>query len=393
MDWSAEVWSTARRHNGRESIDVDPSYIAALELATGRTASPNEIARVGRATTPEAARWAFGQWELRRRARDKFARAEQMLFVREALEQATHERVAAYHASLFPPDVMVADLTAGIGADLIALAARGPAIGFELDPERAALARHNLEVHGLSGEVRVEDSLAWLALESAGLEYAFADPARRVEGRRTLDPADFAPDPVQLSAYLEGMRLGAMKLTPMLSDAFLESLGPSLRFVSFGGECREVLILNGTDARSERVAVHVESGAILTAGPIAPVTEEPAAFFFDADPAAVRAHALGALAGELRSLGDSNGYLTGDEGVVSPWLRTYRVLYHGKADAKATKRALRELGAGTPELKQRGAGLDLVKERKGYAGEGTRAVSLAIWSVGRSLRHTILERV
>lgn len=309
-----------------------------------------------------------------------------MLFVREALEQATHEQVAAFHASRFPVGALVADLTAGIGADLIALAARGPAMGFELDPERAECARWN--VHGL-GEVRTEDSLAvdW------DFEYAFADPARRVEGRRTLDPEDFSPNPVRLAERMRGLRLGGMKLSPLLPDGFLESLAPRLEFVSFGRECREALVWTGSEARGGRFAVHVESGEALEGGEPAAAVEDPRPYLLEADPAAIRAHGLGTLCSRhgLTALGDSNGYLTGEAPAESPWLRPYRVLYSGKADVKATRRELRRLEADVPEIKQRGAGVDPPILQRALGSHGRRAVSLAVWTVGRSLRHTLLE--
>src|SRR5688500_1564819 len=116
---------------------MDAARQRALDLAEGQAATAPNIERVSREVGAEAARWAFLQWELRARARAKFARADEMLFTREALEQATHERVAEYHASRFPHDELVVDMTAGIAADLIALAKRGPAIGYELDSERA----------------------------------------------------------------------------------------------------------------------------------------------------------------------------------------------------------------------------------------------------------------
>jgi hypothetical protein len=370
---------------------VEDARDRALALAKGLPATPANLQRVARATGDDVARWAFGQWELRTRAKTKFARAEEMGFVREALEQATHERVAAYHASLFPPDVLVADLTSGIGADLIALAARGPAIGFELDPDRAEYARQNLRVHGHASEVKVEDSL----LAGWTFAYAFADPARRVEGRRTLDPEEFSPNPVVLAERFQALQRGVIKLSPLLHDSFLESLGPWLQFVSFGGECREALVAVGQSVAGSRTAHHVESGETVEAmAPPEPVLE-PGEYLYEADPAAIRAHAVGTLSSRygLKPLGDSNGYLTGHEPIDSPWLRVYRVLYHGKADTRATKAALRQHEAATPELKQRGAGLDLVKLRKEFASSGSRPVSLAIWPVGRSLRHTILDRL
>src|SRR3954451_6365640 len=41
------------------------------------------------------------QAELRRRAKEKFARADQLFFTRQSLEQATDDRIASYKASRF----------------------------------------------------------------------------------------------------------------------------------------------------------------------------------------------------------------------------------------------------------------------------------------------------
>ncbi|AIE85195.1 SAM-dependent methyltransferase [Fimbriimonas ginsengisoli] len=372
---------------------IDETKWAALDLAKGLEPTPSAIARVGRQTSEEAARWAFGQWELRTRARAKFERADEMLFVREALEQATDERLAAYHASRFPTGVLVADLTAGIGSDLIALARRGPTLGFELDAERAEYARFNLAANGLTAEVRVEDSVDWLEA-GEGRGYAFADPARRFEGRRVHSIDEYSPNPRGISQAFGRLRLGVMKLSPMLPDRTLIELGPRIEFLSLGGECREALVIGG-EAKPGIVAVHVGSGETIEREPLPSATDELGSYFYDCDPASVRANALGALCQmfELSPVGDSNGYLTGGEIATSPWLRSYRILYYGKADSKATRRALRELDASTPEIKQRGAGLDLNQERKTYASDGSRSVSLAIWPSGRSLRHAVLERI
>jgi len=369
-------------------------FEAALALAEGQEATPSAIERVAKSTNAEAARWAFGQWDLRRRAKAKFSRANEMLFVREALEQATHERVAALHASLFPKDAPVADMTAGIGADLVALAARGPVIAFELDPDRAAYARHNSSVHGYESEINVKDSVEWLR-RNGDARYAFADPARRIEGRRTLKLDEFSPDPSVLAELFQGLALGVVKLSPMLSDEALRELGSRVEFVSFGNECREALVSIGQEVQPGTFAIHVDSGERLPSGYLPAPVLEPGEFLFDADPAAIRAHGIGTLCERfgLDPLGDSNGYLTGASMAHSPWLRGYRVLYHGKADLKSTRRALRDLGAATPELKQRGAGLDLIKERQAYAMDSGRPVSLAVWKNGKSLRHAILERI
>ena len=361
----------------------------ALTLSEGKEPTASAIQRVSTQTNVSAAAWAFGQWDLRKRARAKFHLAEKMLFVREALEQASHEAVAAYHASLFPAGTTVADLTTGIGADLIALARRGATIGFELDQERLSWAQHNVQAHGLSSSYHLEDSLAaeW------NFDYAFADPARRVEGRRTLDPSEFEPNPVEISHRFSNLKLGAMKLSPLLPDTFLETLGSRLEFISFGFECREALIIGGTEAKPGRFAVHVESGQRLEEGEPKVTTSTPAKFLLDMDPAAVRAHCIGTLCERYQAtpLGDSNGYLTTDFEAHSPWFRTYRILYEGRGDVKPTKLAVRELDGNVFEVKQRGVKGDVQKLNRELSLKGKLPLSLVLWPDGQKVRHLLVQ--
>lgn len=347
--------------------------------------TPAAIGRVAREVDEETARWAFTQWALRERARAKCVRADEMLFDREGLEMATHEAIAAYHASRFPPGTLVIDLTCGVGIDLIALAARGPAIGFELDPVRAELARFNLAAHGFAAEVRVTDCLEahWDA------QYAIADPARRSGGRRMARIEEYLPDPRRIAVRMADLRLGLIKLSPMLPDVELERLGPGLEFVGHGGECREALVMCGYEAPSGRWAT-LATGERLAACPPPPRAERADAWLMEAHPAAIRAHALGNFA-PLKALGDSNGYLTGSEPVNSPWLRAFRVLADHPADWPRTVRVLADLGAARPILKQRGAGEDLDRRARRLPAHGDRPVAVALWAVGRRLRHTVLD--
>lgn len=334
----------------------------------------------------EDARWAVSQWELRRRGSVKFALTEQMLFDRDGLEMSTHERVAAFHASLFPPNVEVIDLTTGIGADLIALARRGTATGYEIDPERAELARHNLRVHGIEAEIKAESH------PSGPIPFFFADPARRAEGRRkSLRPEDYEPPLSSLAELAQAAEGAVIKLSPLVEDRTLENLGAQIVFVSFDRECREALALFGSCQTKDGGvwAYHVDSEEWLESNATTFTTDAAGAWLYEMDPAAIRAHTNGSF--DLMPLGDSNGYLTGDEEIESPWLRRYRVLSSGRADIKETRSTLEKLGSATPVIKQRGAGTDIEKTRKSLQLKGNRPLILAVWSVGKSLRHTILE--
>lgn len=303
---------------------------------------------------------------------------------------ATHERVAEFHASLFPPDEHVVDMTCGLGADLIAFARRGLVTGYDVSAERLELARHNLEVHGLDA------CLVQHTNGSDSLEYAFADPARRSGGKRVSREADaYEPSLNELVPVLSKAKGAALKLSPLLDDRLLESLGGQVVFVSFERECREALVSYGVCRTDDPVAaVHIDSGEWLEGGEQAVFGFDSVdSFFYEADPAAIRAHSLGVICEkfDLRPLGDSGGYLTGESEISSPWLRGFRVQASGKADVSITRSRLRELGSGTPVVKQRAAGIDVVKLQKQLKLSGRRPLILAVWPVGKSLRHTILE--
>lgn len=285
------------------------------------------------------------------------------------------------------PHPQVADLTCGIGGDLIALASVGRATGFELDPERAECARHNLSVHGVSAQVRVESCLDHLDQ----FQYAFADPARRVGGRRTTDIADFQPDPIQVAAAMREMELGGIKLSPLLPDSVLAAFGGRVEFVSYGGECREALVWLGRQAgESGTYAVWTDGSRDEVLPSTDPPTrvEETLGMIAEADPAAIRAHALGGF--ECAGLGDSNGYLTADDIVPSVWLRRYEVLFDGPWRPKAIQDELRRLDGKVTAVKTRAKGAEVDEAAKKLKDVGPRRVVLILYPVGPKVRAALV---
>ena len=372
---------------GENQLDVRAK---ALELARGVSPTAANISRIAKQTSADAAAWAFSQWNLRKRAKARgFEKADQMLFSKEALEQATHPEIAKFHASRFPEGVLVADLTTGLGSDLVALAARGRAIGYDTNDSCGMFSLAHLIASGLEANatVSVGDSMS----EGWKFEYAFADPSRRVDGRRTLNPDDFSPNPTQLAERMSALRLGLIKLSPILGDEFLDSLGTRVEFVSYGGECREALVFCGSQVVPGRFAVLVEEKAYLPAAPPMLGSEEASTFIYEADPAAIRAHALGSIDNRLLSLGDSNGYLTSDSELRSPWLTAYRVLQSGKFDLRSVKSRLTD--AGRVVVKSRAPNVDVIRVSKALSGKGKKGAILALYPVGKSVRFARLERI
>ena len=342
------------------------------------TLSPKQLAKK---FGDDAARWASLQVDLRKKARAKFANANSMLFDREALEQATHEAVAKFHASKFPAGAAVVDMTVGIGADLIALVARGPVIGFEIDAARADYARHNCP----GADIRTEDGLAYSRENDC--PYIWADPDRRdIAGKRLNDPSAYEPDPASIPRDRE---LTGIKLSPLLFDEYLETVGDRIEFVSYRGECREAIAWSGKSVESGFFCVDAETRASLPRLEVEDAVNDAYEVIFDSDPAAVRAHALGNFG--LPQLGDSPGYLTGETTVESPWLRAYEVLYKESGDFKRIKEFLRKNNLRVFEVKQRSAGVDPSSIIKQLKTEGD-PVSLIAWKVEKSVRYAVARR-
>lgn len=327
---------------------MKPNFFTALELAKGLAATPKSINSVANATSDEAARWAFTQWELRKRAAAKFSRADQMLFTREALEQATAEPVANLRASRWPKGEQIADLTCGIGSDLIALASRGPAAGYDLDAERLEYAQSNLTAYGEKASLTLQNCLEI----DPTPEFFFCDPSRRTNTGRTLDPDSFAPHPGQIAERGQSAKLAAMKLTPMLRDEMLEEWGVGLEFWSHAWECKEALVWMGGDAERWYGAVQVESGLRIASGGDGEFTDTVGQYLFEADPAARRAHAWDALCemAQASRLYDGS-VLTGNAQTSSPWLRRFEVIEELPYSEKEIKARLVHHRARTPIIK------------------------------------------
>mgnify|MGYP001809880901 CR=1 FL=1 len=357
-----------------------------IEVFRGTSPTASLIARVAKREGSARAQAAATQAQLQARGADKFAEASSMRFTRAGLEMATHEALAGFHASLVPPGLPAVDLTAGIGADAIALGNRGPVLAWEREPETARYLAHNLEVAGVRADVRTGDSVAWLANPDRPDDLVlFADPARREGVRRTLNPDDFQPDPRVLAAAMRRAAGGLMKLSPMLADEYLANLGGRVVWISHRGQCPEALVAFGVCGdRIEGDIVQVETGSWLQSTPEPPMVSLPDAFVYDLDPAAVRGHSLGAFG--LARLGESQGYLTGPELPPSPWLRRYRVRGQAAWHADKVKRELRAQGLEIEVVKTRRVSLDPPVVRKQLRGTGSTPAVLLLYPIGPKIQ-------
>lgn len=309
---------------------------------------------------PAVASQAVRQIMLRQRAGRKFSRAGQMWFTPEGLEQSSAEMVAGYHASRFPPNVLVVDAGCGIGGDLVALASRGETAGIERDAWTLRCAQRNARAYGVEERcVWVHADLLRLRLERA--PFLFLDPARRVEGRRTLLPSEWQPNWTTVCELARAVRGALVKSTPALEPQHLPAEA-ECEYISFEGECRELLLAFGECRQGvSRSALILPVGARLRAASATtpPPVRPPQGWIYDPDPAVVAAHLVAELAEQIGGavLHPRIAYLTAPERVETPFARVYRLLEHFPYSRSRLWERLRVWQAGRITVKKRGVSL------------------------------------
>lgn len=374
----AGTGDTPRLDEAGRRVDFlrSPAAAAALAELAGADLSDAQtlviLDRLRRTFAPQEAAALLTQARLRRKAGSKFPLAGQMFFAEEALEQATAWPVALHRAgrlhALSPPGAIL-DLGSGMGGDLLAFAQYRPVTGFELDAERAEFARANVAVAAACGGLPFRasvESADWVAALDAGTlppaAAAFADPARRREGRRVFTLEGMEPPLSALLRLQKRIPALAVKVAPGVSDADLPA-GAAVEFVSHEGVCKEAVLWFGPLAPADGPArwASVHDGAqwhtLPSHGDPPPLGAiEPGQILYEPDPAVIRAGALAGLCADLSAFlfEPSIAYLAAAEPRPTPFARAFAVRELFPFSLKRLNARLRELGIGRAEIKKRG---------------------------------------
>lgn len=313
--------------------------------------------------------------DLRRRAAAKFPDADRLFFSREALEQSSGAEIAAYRAQRYAGFEAVADWGCGAGMDSMALAGVTHAIGLDVDALRIALARSNAASLGReNAEFHVADFLA----RPPDAPAIWADPARRVDGRRVTDPALGIPPLDRIVAHAAGRPLG-VKISPAVEAAHIPA-DAEAEFISVNGELKEAVLWYGDLCTGRRRATILPERVSLVPDDafvqVAPVGEA----LFDPDPAVLRAGAvrdLGRMLGAWQT--DAKiAYLTGFTPVATPFAQTFVVEASMPWNLKNVKRRLRAHGQRVEEVRKRGSAVDTEAVRKALKTNGETPVVLIL---------------
>jgi len=347
----------------------------------------------------------LSQAKLRRRAQAKFGEfANTMFFTEAGLEQASRLKVAAIHAGRFRSAGInhVADLGCGIGAESLALASLDIKVSaFELDEVTAAMATYNLAKFN-NVEVAQADVTQIDLAPYAGF---FIDPARReLNGpnrettKRKFDLEDLAPS-WEFVLQLSRTKATIAKLGPGIDHKDIPSEAEAV-WISDNGDLVEAGLYFNQVRRSEvsRAALLITpTGTHELTSPHRSRTDAPlgelSEYVFEPDNSVIRSHLVGdlAIANELHLFAPEIAYLTGSNPLVSPWLRSYRVIDNLIFDRKKLKAYLRERQIGVLEIKKRGADITPEQLRRELDPKGPNSATLIVTRVGTTHRVLVVE--
>ena len=347
--------------------DAAQQAIAAL---TPRDLEPDQtiptLNSLRQAFPPEKAGPLLTLARLRLRAEAKFPHARRMFFTAEALEQATSWTVALHRAEWIHRHAKpgpVLDLGCGIGGDTLALAHFRPVIAYEQDPARLAFARANARAVAPAQPIdfRCADWTAELAAgDLPAAAAAFADPSRRIDGRRIFSLHHMQPPLEALLALQAHTSNLAAKIMPGVDDAELPP-ACGVEFLSHEGVCKEAVLWFGDLAQHDRWAsVHSDDSwhTLASAGaqpPVGPI--HPGSVLYEPDPAVIRAGAFAELCELLNAhLVDPHiAYLVAADLRQTPFTSAFLVREVHPFNLRHLNQRLRALGINSVELKKRGA--------------------------------------
>ncbi|MBO4436076.1 MAG: hypothetical protein J5791_04210 [Fibrobacter sp.] len=181
-------------------------------------------------------------------ANNENARGMSLLCDKLALEQSTAQDIGRWKANLWPcgndATAKVHDLCCGMGGDSFYLPASLQLTGVDLDENRLAMYRHNLQAFGKAAETICAD-----VRSIEGADYFTIDPARRaIEGENQRDLRNLTPtleEVVEISRHYKG---GMAKLPPGYPPAEIPD-GTEILYLGGHSDCRECLVLFGELAK------------------------------------------------------------------------------------------------------------------------------------------------
>lgn len=164
-------------------------------------------------------------------------------------EQASHQAIAKYHASLCEKNSSILDMSAGLGIDSLSFSQSGLDVtAIELDPIKAQVLDFNAKTLS-AGNIKIlnTDSIKYLLSSDSSFDIIFIDPSRRdTDNKRVYNLLDCSPNVVinqkLLMSHAEKILIKASPLLDITQTIRDFNNIASIRAVGVKGECKEILI-------------------------------------------------------------------------------------------------------------------------------------------------------
>lgn len=372
---------------GRAVID------RAGKLDPGR---PADVQRLRALCTVDQARAVLELVELRRRGRAKFERADEMMFDRVALAQASGQVVAEHKAQRFERVVggrPVLDLCCGIGGDTIALAGVGEVVAVDGCAVRVRMAGINVGVYGRADRCRLACAdVRDVQGEGSGFHL---DPDRRYAGRRTVQLDELEPGPGFIEGLLSRLPTGAIKFSPATAYRDLPWAG-EIEVVSCRGECKQMVLWTGDLAEARLRATTLPAGVSITdSGACCYDVGAMGEYVYDPDPSVARLRLLPQLAAmlDLRFLAAGQIVLTGDACLASDLATCFQVDEVVGFHRAKLRKHLRRRGIGRVAVKPRGVKVDVDRLAAELSGREGPERAVFLLRLGKKVVAVLARRV
>ncbi len=399
------------------------AWLADVDAAVrGGGPAPSEIARWRREHPEDRVRRAIELARGRRSLEGRHPDASSLLADAAGAAMASDAAVAALKARrLADAGVREAwDLGCGIGGDAMAIAAVPTLerlVLVDRDPDRLAMARHNVEraARAAGTRPRVETRCADAVdacPEAAPGRAVHVDPARRdARGRRRRGLAGLSPDAEAIGRLVAWAGDVVVKLGPGTDPHDVPWPGATFEYVARGRTLVQALAWHGELAgaaaprRATIVPAHAtivgapdpgldpEAAAPPPARPAAAWRRDPPAVLLVPHPAAERARLVSAVLRSRGAEGVGPRILAPGLGVLAAdaapsdrtWLEAFAVREVLPWRPGRVRRAVAALGGGPVVVRTRGGAVDPDAAARGLAGPGDRPLTVLVLRLGREV--------
>jgi hypothetical protein len=337
---------------------------AATELTPQEKDFLRHFQQLSRQFPREIARGALETAILRNSALSKFPQAASMYFTREALQQASSYEVASQRAARYEGFEHIGDLGCSVGGDTLAFAAVAPTFGIDRDPLRLAMAKVNMRVSGMEASFIQSDlERSFPCMRSCSSTGLFFDPARRENGKRIFSVEHYHPPLSIVLNWLPDFPNIGVKISPAVKIQEIEAYNAEVEFISLRGELKEAVLWFGALKSSVRQACVLPGPYIMSdvGSRIDPGREisEPQRYFYEPDPAVIRAGLVQNLMKELNAaqIDPEIAYLSAAQRKETPFARVWEVEAWFPFQLKRLRAYLRERQVGLVTVKKRGSAI------------------------------------